>query len=69
MTITSHIDIFAEILNSSFFTMKQSEIKKKYPYVERDISWMYFNQRILLEAARPEEHPVFLYVPKHLMTV
>lgn len=29
MTITSHIDIFAEILNSSFFTMKQSEIKKK----------------------------------------
>ena len=34
--------------------MKQSEIKKKYPYVERDISWMYFNQRILLEAARPE---------------
>ena len=45
MTITSHIDIFAEILNSSFFTMKQSEIKKKYPYVERDISWMYFNQR------------------------
>ena len=41
MTITSHIDIFAEILNSSFFTMKQSEIKKKYPYVERDISWMY----------------------------
>ena len=54
MTITSHIDIFAEILNSSFFTMKQSEIKKKYPYVERDISWMYFNQRILLEAARPE---------------
>ena len=54
MTITSHIDIFAEILNSSFFTMKQSEIKKKYPYVERDISWMYFNQRILLEAARSE---------------
>ena len=36
--------------------MKQSEIKKKYPYVERDISWMYFNQRILLEAARPEVH-------------
>ena len=26
----------------------------EYPYVERDISWMYFNQRILLEAARPE---------------
>ncbi|WP_455585496.1 RNA degradosome polyphosphate kinase [Bacteroides sp.] len=29
------------------------EIIKKL-YVERDISWMYFNQRILLEAARPE---------------
>lgn len=23
-------------------------------YVERDISWMYFNQRILLEAAKKE---------------
>ena len=34
--------------------MKSSEAKKKCPYVERDISWMYFNQRILLEAARPE---------------
>lgn len=34
--------------------MKSSETKKKYPYVERDISWMYFNQRILLEAARTE---------------
>ena len=34
--------------------MKSSETKKKCPYVERDISWMYFNQRILLEAARPE---------------
>ena len=29
--------------------MKSSETKKKCPYVERDISWMYFNQRILLE--------------------
>lgn len=28
--------------------------KEPYPYIERDISWMYFNQRILLEAARPE---------------
>lgn len=27
--------------------MKSSEAKKKCPYVERDISWMYFNQRIL----------------------
>ena len=34
--------------------MKSSETKMKCPYVERDISWMYFNQRILLEAARPE---------------
>ena len=25
---------------------------KEYNYVERDISWMYFNQRILLEAAK-----------------
>ena len=24
--------------------MKSSETKKKCPYVERDISWMYFNQ-------------------------
>lgn len=29
--------------------MKSSETKKKCPYVERDISWMYFNQRILLK--------------------
>lgn len=34
--------------------MKSGETKKKCPYVERDISWMYFNQRILLEASRPE---------------
>lgn len=34
--------------------MKQVEEKLKFPYVERDISWMYFNQRILLEASRPE---------------
>ena len=34
--------------------MKQGEEKTKFPYVERDISWMYFNQRILLEASRPE---------------
>lgn len=27
--------------------------KKKYPYLERDISWMYFNRRILQEATRP----------------
>ncbi len=34
--------------------MKSKNTNKKLPYVERDISWMYFNQRILLEAARPE---------------
>lgn len=34
--------------------MKPSNMKQEFPYVERDISWMYFNQRILLEAARPE---------------
>ena len=34
--------------------MKTRNMKKKVPYVERDISWMYFNQRILLEASRPE---------------
>ena len=41
--------------------MKSSETKKKCPYVERDISWMYFNQRILLEAARPEV-PLLLFL-------
>lgn len=34
--------------------MKSNEAKKRKPYIERDVSWMYFNQRILLEAARPE---------------
>lgn len=34
--------------------MKSDEAKRKCPFVERDISWMYFNQRILLEASRPE---------------
>ena len=34
--------------------MKSNEEKSRFPYVERDISWMYFNQRILLEAGRPE---------------
>lgn len=34
--------------------MKSEGEKSKNLYVERDISWMYFNQRILLEAARPE---------------
>lgn len=34
--------------------MKSNDVKQKLPYLERDVSWMYFNQRILLEAARPE---------------
>lgn len=34
--------------------MKRDEVKEKYPYLERDVSWMYFNQRILLEAACSE---------------
>lgn len=34
--------------------MKATKAKRRIPYIERDISWMYFNQRILLEAARPE---------------
>ena len=25
-----------------------------HPYLERDVSWMYFNRRILQEATRPE---------------
>ena len=27
--------------------------KKENPYLERDVSWMYFNRRILQEASRP----------------
>lgn len=34
--------------------MKSDEAKRRKLYIERDVSWMYFNQRILLEAARPE---------------
>lgn len=34
--------------------MKSGLTNNKTPYVERDISWMYFNHRILLEASRPE---------------
>ncbi len=32
-----------------------------FPYVNRDVSWMYFNHRILQEAMRPEVPP--LYIP------
>lgn len=28
--------------------------KEKFPFVERDISWMYFNHRILYEAGRED---------------
>lgn len=31
-----------------------SDTKKQYPHVDRDISWMYFNHRILQEAWRKE---------------
>ncbi|WP_294477565.1 RNA degradosome polyphosphate kinase [uncultured Bacteroides sp.] len=34
--------------------MKSGLANNKAPYVERDISWMYFNHRILLEASRLE---------------
>lgn len=34
--------------------MKSGLTNNNPPYVERDISWMYFNHRILLEASRPE---------------
>lgn len=29
-------------------------MNKRFPYIERDESWMYFNKRILLEAGRPD---------------
>ena len=29
-----------------------------FPYVNRDVSWMYFNHRILQEAMRPEVPPL-----------
>ena len=32
--------------------MKNKIKKVRFPYVERDISWMYFNRRILLEAEK-----------------
>lgn len=35
-----------------FYTM--SDTSASFPYVERDLSWMFFNHRILAEARRPE---------------
>ena len=32
--------------------MTAKDKKNPYAYVERDLSWMYFNRRILQEAAR-----------------
>ncbi len=32
--------------------MKKNNLKPQFPYVERDLSWMYFNRRILQEAMK-----------------
>ena len=32
--------------------MKKTDKQMSESYIERDISWMYFNQRILLEAQK-----------------
>lgn len=48
MSYTCNIYVF---LYKNMFCMAQK--KKQLPYLERDISWMYFNRRILQEAARP----------------
>ncbi len=34
--------------------MSKQDKENKFPYVERDVSWMYFNHRILLEAQRED---------------
>lgn len=44
--------------NIKSFSLQKSDFmvtrnrKKEKPYLERDISWMYFNRRILQEATR-----------------
>lgn len=47
--------------------MKSDEAKRKKLYVERDISWMYFNQRILLEAAAGSSVTGTTYLSGHLL--
>lgn len=49
MSYTCNKNVFS--LQKIYFPMTQK--KKELPYLERDISWMYFNRRILQEAARP----------------
>jgi len=34
--------------------LKDNESKNTFPYIHRDISWMYFNERVLQEAKDPE---------------
>ena len=36
--------------------MTAKDKKHKYAYVERDLGWMYFNRRILQEAAQLSGH-------------
>lgn len=40
------------LLNKNYQKMKDKEITYKY-YVPRDVSWMFFNRRILQEAMKP----------------
>lgn len=49
MSYTCNKNVFS--LQKNIFSYDAEE--KELPYLERDISWMYFNRRILQEAARP----------------
>lgn len=42
------------IVQSKKYSMGKQAKNIKFPYVERDVSWMYFNRRILLEAERED---------------